>query len=171
MRPAFLDLPVYRLSQDNYFRQRLEFVEEMVDRAGGRERDPDVVRQIERHSTMQFGGQWIYNEIIGFIGLYFDGHQILGKYFETAAKRIVRTRRKIFEYKAHKLAAEISIPFQPGEPFDPTNDTIFDVVRQYVDRCREALPNRWIEDAQLLKLGPFLDWRGLLVASQSSLSD
>jgi hypothetical protein len=171
MRPAFLDLPVYRLSQDDYFRQRLEFVEKMIDRAGGRERDPDIVRQIERHSSLQFGGQWIYNEIIGFIGLYFDGHQVLGKYFEVTAKRIVRTRRKIFEYKTHKLAAEISMPFQPGEPFDPTNEEIFDVVQQYVERCREALPNRWIEDAQLLKLGPFLDWKRLLAASQSGHAD
>ena len=89
MHQPFFDLPIYRLSKDDYFRQRQQYVEEVIDYADGRnERDPDIVRQMESHANGIYGGQWIYNEIIGFVRLYFDGSQVLGAYFRTNAKRL-----------------------------------------------------------------------------------
>jgi hypothetical protein len=78
---------------------------------------PEIVRQIESHANRVYGGQWIYNEIIGFVRLYFDGSQVLGAYFRTSAKRISKTRKKTFEWIAHKLAPEVELPYEPGRPF------------------------------------------------------
>jgi hypothetical protein len=77
------------------FPQRRQYVEEVIDRAGGRhERHPEIVRQIESHANRVYGGQWIYNEIIGFVRLYFDGSQVLGAYFRTSAKRISKNSKE-----------------------------------------------------------------------------
>lgn len=165
MHQPFFDLPIYRLPQEDYFRQRDQYVEELIDRAGGRdERDPDVVRQIELYAHRTYGGQWIYNEIIGFIGLYFDGSQVLGVYFRTDAKRITRTRKKTFEWIAHKLAPEVELPYDPGRPFNPTSEEILSAVTKYIDRCKKELPKRYIDDSQFMRVAAFIDWRALWTA-------
>jgi hypothetical protein len=65
MHQPFFDLSIYRLPEDDYFRQRRQYVEEVIDRAGGRhERHPEIVRQIESHANRVYGGQWIYNETV-----------------------------------------------------------------------------------------------------------
>ena len=102
-----------------------------------------------------FGGMWRYNEIIGYIRLHFLGTQIRGEYYAVRAKRIVRTRRKEFEYKTWNLAGEISIP-----P-DASNEEIFDAVRRYVGRCRGVLTRRVVDDESLEALGPHIDWQAL----------
>jgi hypothetical protein len=165
MDKPFFDLPIYRLPSEEYFRQRDQYVEELVDRSGGRfDRDPDIVRQIESYANRAYGGQWIYNEIIGFIGLYFDGSQILGAYFRTSAKRIMKTRKKTFEWVSHKLAPEVSLPYHPGRPFNPTNEEILGAVLEYIDRCKKELPKRYIDDSQFMRVAPFIDWKALWAA-------
>ncbi|MGE6275342.1 hypothetical protein ACLHZY_06995 [Aeromonas media] len=103
-----------------------------------------------------YGSVWDFNEIIGYIKLHFVGNQIRGEYWAVKARRIVKTRKKEFEYKTHKLAAEMSI----SRGLD--NNEIFEVVTQYIDRCRKELKNRYIDDAQLKTIGEFVDWRKLM---------
>lgn len=45
---------------------------------------------------------------------------------------------------------------------DLDNNEIFEVVTQYIDRCRKELKNIYIDDAQLKKIGEFVDWRKLM---------
>jgi len=164
MDRPFFDLPIYRLTEDEYFQQRDQFVEELVAQSGGRDRDPDIVRQIEFYAHQKFGGQWIYNEIIGFVRLYFDGSQVLGAYFRTTGKRIIKTRKKTFEWVSHKLAAEVSLPYSPGRPFDPTSEEIVCAVLEYIDRCKQELSNWYIDDSQFLRVAGFIDWKALWTA-------
>ena len=99
-----------------------------------------------------------YNEVIGYIRLHFFGSQIRGDYFGVIADRIVRTRRKTFKYRTHKLAPEINIP--PGA----ANSEIAELVKQYVNDCRKELPggNRRYVDTELLDaLAPHIDWRAV----------
>jgi hypothetical protein len=171
MHQPFFDLPIYRLSEDDYFRQRRQYVEEVIDHAGGRtERDPEIVRQIESHANRIYGGQWIYNEIIGFVRLYFDGSQVLGAYFRTNAKRITKTRKKTFEWIAHKLASEVNLPYEAGRVFNPTSDEILSAVTEYIDRCKKELPKQYIDDAQFMRVAAFIDWKALWTASGEALN-
>jgi hypothetical protein len=165
MDQPFFDLPIYRLPEEDYFRQRERYAEELIDHAGGRdERQPDIVRQIELNANRKYGGQWIYNEIIGFIRLYFDGSQVLGHYFRTNAKRITRTRRKTFEWITHKLASEVDLPYDAGRPFNPTSEEILSAVTKYINRCKKELPKQYIDDSEFMRLAAFIDWKALWTA-------
>jgi hypothetical protein len=78
-----------------------------------------------------YGGAWSFNEIIGYIQLHFLGWQIRGDYWRVAAKRIVRTRKKLLKWCTHKLASERDLPG------DSSNAEIFRIVRSYVASCAE----------------------------------
>jgi hypothetical protein len=151
----FFDLPVYRLPESDYQEDLERFVQEQLDRAGGTSRDADIQFEIREHARKSFGGPWRYNEVIGYIRLHFFGSQVRGDYFAMQAKRTVKTRRKIYWKVSHKCAPEIAIPR------DATTDAIFGVVHSYVDRCRQELRGRFIDDSDLLTLGKYIDWKGL----------
>jgi hypothetical protein len=53
----------------------------------------------------------------------------------------MKTRKKTFEWISHKLAPEVSLPYQPGRPFNPTSEEIFGTVIEYIDRCKKELPS------------------------------
>lgn len=104
-----------------------------------------------------YGGAWRFNEIVGYIRLYFLGTQIRGEHHGVYKSRIVRTMTKPFEFIHWKLAPEIEIP----HPI--TDEGIFRAVLEYVDDCRKELPRRHIDSTSLMVLGKHLRWRELLL--------
>ncbi len=70
-------------------------------------------------------------------------------------KRMVRTRRKVFEYRTHKLAPEINVPPELS------SDELFKLVKQYLADCRQELPGRHIDETMLDAFGPYVDWHRL----------
>ena len=166
MNTDILTLPVYRLSREKYHKQREKYVNDNMYRGSTghikfqkefHAKNPDIKHQFESHLINKFGGCWEFNEVIGFIKLQFLGTQVRGEYFEIKAKRITRTRKKIFEYITHKLAPELEIKRGAN------NQEIFGVVKDYVSDCYKELPEgRFIEDEQLKSIGPFINWRALL---------
>ena len=97
---------------------------------------------------------WEFNEIVGHIKLYFHGSQVRGEYWGTTAKRIVRTRRKQFEYKTHKLYVEKSIR-------NSSNEAILAVVEEYLDGCAAELQKRHIDLREFNTIKSHIDWLGL----------
>lgn len=166
MDTEFLILPVYRLSSEKYYVQREEYVENNLYSSNNAEinllsrqvhkNQPQVKLQAEAILRNSYGSAWDFNEIIGYIKLHFVGTEIRGEYWAVKSKRIVKSTRKEFEYKTHKLAPEISIPKKAS------NNLIYGIVTGYVDSCRLELKNRYIDDAQLKIIGPFLNWRELM---------
>jgi len=166
MSTEIMTLPVYRLSRDKYYKERAMYVEGVMYR-GHKEhvevkkkfhaKYPELKVQFEDYLNNKYGGCWDFNEIVGFINLHFLGSQIRGEYFSVKAKRITRTRKKIFEYSTFKLAPELDVGL------DSSNQEIFNVVIKYIADCYKELPKgRFINDRQFKTLGPFLDWRALL---------
>lgn len=153
--PDFFDLPVYRLTEEKYYADLERYTDERIEAAGGPNRNANAILHIRQHSTEAFGGPWEYNEIIGYIRLHFVGSQIRGEYFAPASRRVVKSRRKIFWMQTHKLAPEVQISF------NPTSQSIFKLIVEYVDACKAELPRRYIDSRQLMRLGPFVDWKGL----------
>jgi hypothetical protein len=163
--PYFCDIPVYRLKEDRYYQEMGSFIEKQMY-PGPPEQDamnrdfysknPDQEVSFRDHLRLQFGGAWPYNEIIGYIQLHFLGTRIRGEYWQVKAKRIQRTRRKMFEWRTWKLAAETEIP---GEATSPE---IFALVLEYLDDCAKELKGRYIDASRLKTIGPYVDWRALL---------
>ena len=104
----------------------------------------------------RYGGSWQYNEIVGWVQLFFLGSQIRGEYWGVDAKRITRTRKKQFEFKSLKLVPEIDIPHAA------TNSEIFGVVQDYLSECQKKLKHRYIDTSRLELIGPYVDWRRLI---------
>ncbi len=165
----FFDIPVYRLSSEKYY-EELDTYKNKHLYDGWNEEDKKLKKQFyekyperkanfEEHFFKKFGGQWEFNEIIGYIKLYSVGTQIRGEYFQIDKKRIIKTRKKVFEWKCDKLVPEIA--FYEGD----TNTVIFDKICNYLEDCRKELKYRYLDLDNFVKIGKYLDWQELLNSS------
>jgi len=160
----FLDLPIYRLGDGRYYQERDAHVDRTLfppgspyseQRRADEKKKPSSLAGIRDHFEKSYGGCWRYNEIVGYIRLHFLGSQVRGEYYGVNRRRIVRTRTKQLEYRTWKLAPEVDIPR------DATDSDIFSAVIRYVDDGRTEVKGRFIDDSQLIMLGPYINWREL----------
>lgn len=161
----FYDLPIYRLRRDDYYRDRERYVEKLMFPAHGRQAefvrsmaktDPDSFAAWRSTIEHSYGGCWEFNEIVGYIRLHFLGTQVRGEYFAPSKKRIVRSRRRTFDYQTWKLAPEIDI----AAPYETSQ--ILSAIREYIQDCRRELPRRYIDDSIFEQISPHVDWQALL---------
>ncbi|WP_353402076.1 hypothetical protein [Pseudophaeobacter arcticus] len=83
MEKYFFDLPVYRLTKSKYYKWRDETQirphEENWLSVRGRPMPQESKNALDQHVYEKYG-PWEFNEIIGYIRLYFLGSQIRGDY-------------------------------------------------------------------------------------------
>jgi hypothetical protein len=156
----FHDLPVYRLTEEAYYKARDKQIADFVAYARkglgpSPEQEKELTKNMEQHDYDKYG-PWCFNEIIGYIRLHFRGSQVLGKYFSVKRDRLVKTRKKTLVYRTHKLAPEHSVPQHA------TNEQILKVICDYVDACRKEEPRRRLDDTWLRTIGPFVDWNSVM---------
>jgi hypothetical protein len=160
----FFDIPVYRLPEERYYRERDKHVEGVVYpedspfnevRREKEAADPHHNIAIRDHLQRAYGGCWRFNEIIGYIRLHFLGSQVRGEYYGVRKQRVVRTRTKTLEYITWKLAPEFDIPHPQ------TNAEIFETVRRYLNACRRELPERYLDTELFEGVGKHIDWCSL----------
>lgn len=160
MEKYFFDLPVYRVSKDEYY-QWFESQKQPARKtwqAVGNDMPRNTAVALETHLYERYG-PWNFNEIIGYIRLHFLGSQVRGKYFSAEKKRNPVSRKKVFTYRTHKLAPEHNFFRDKRE----TNQAIWDGICQYVADCqRELTKGRVIDDSKLQALGPHVDWLAFL---------
>ena len=166
----FYDVPVYRLSHERYYKDMGEYIKKHM--CSGRpshkkmmedfyRREPARKREAQDRLRKSYGGTWEYNEIIGYIRLYFLGTQIRGEYWGVNSKRVVRTRKKILECKTWKLASEIDLHQEPDSL------SIFSKIMEYLGKCQKELKGRYIDTENLKTIGPYVDWKSLLEDSKN----
>lgn len=160
-----LDLPVYRLPEDQYYTERDAYVDKKMalispsstqNHLSTSDRLSDIEIRARNIFLDQYGGIWRYNEIIGYLRLYFLGYQVRAEYWRVAAKRIVRTRKKLFEFYDWKVATETELPA------DGTSSAIYDAIMEHIKDCAAALRDRYIDMTPLITLGRHVDWYALL---------
>ena len=161
----FFDVPVYRLPEDKYYREMEQHVDRTLfppeDSLSNSLREMDISGAVDNtalrgHIAKKYGGCWLFNEIVGYIRLFFLGSQVRGEYFAIGQQRMHRTRHKIFELKSLKLAPEVEI-------VDLTsNAAIFSAVLEYLSHCRKELKGRHIDSTSFEEFGRFVDWQSFL---------
>ena len=165
MVKRFFEIPVYRLPQERYYEEMTAYIEKVMypgppaHNAGLKrlhEKYPDIKINFEEHIRAAYGGAWDYNEIIGWVQLHFLGSQIRGEFWRVKAKRLVRSMKKVFEFRTLKLAPEISIPHEAD------NKEIYHLINKYLADCRKELKNRCLDTSRLDVVGPYVDWRALI---------
>lgn len=161
----FFDIPVYRLPEDKYYNDRERHIVKTICGAeiSRNEMTETQLYFLEKHGSSlaeRYGGAWEFNEIVGYIKLHVLGHQVRGEYFTTIPNRKVRTRKKQYIMATHKLAPEVSLNR------DSDNSGIYELILEYVERCRLELPLRYIDDSHIKTVGPYLDWLKLIGSTQ-----
>ena len=163
----FYDVPVYRLPKREYERKRHEYIENTLFPPDLWHRDELIARDKANPNenpgfrdlgTKSYGGAWIFNEIVGYIRLHFMGNQVRGEYFAVQRKRIVRTRRKQFEFLDWNLVPEREIPKCSS------SEEIYSIVLEYIEECRKEIKLRFIDSSGLERIGPYIDWKALYSA-------
>lgn len=163
----FQEVPVYRLSEEEYNKQIDSHVKKVIEETryghalyadymrAEDQKNPSSLISYQNSIVRAYGGAWRYNEIIGFIRLHFLGTQVRGEYYATERKRIVRTRRKQFSYQTWKLAAE--------EDFygEISSKSIYLAIMRYIEACRREVKGRYIDDYLIKQIGPYVDWLAL----------
>lgn len=154
----FMVLPVYRITQEAYLSSMDSHIQkEMYSTTKNIDFYKTNLRLREQHEGLLrclYGGPWEFNEVIGFIKLFFYGSQVRGEYWAVQSKRIVKSRRKQFEYKTHKLHAERRIR-------EKSNNHILESVREYIEGCKNELPRRHIDTREFEALSPHINWVSL----------
>lgn len=171
MREKYIyDVPVYRLSRERYYKDRDEYIRKHMYTGNPNHRKmmkdfykKHPTRKLEAEDRLQksYGGAWEYNEIIGYIRLHFLGTQIRGEYWGVNSKRVVRTRKKTFEYKTWNFAPEIDLHREPDSL------SIFSKIIEYLEKCQKELKGRYLDTDNLKAIGPYVEWKTLYEDSKN----
>jgi len=160
----FFDVPVYRLTKKDYESRQEKYVQDVMCEGGPYAQemyrlDTDIDQRTKGHLRLTYGGPWLFNEIIGFIRLYFYFTQIRGEYWRIDTKKIFRSRRKVFVFREWKVTYEEEIP--PGS----SSDEIFELLMKYLMRAQTELKNRYVDVSVFTRIGPCVDWIALFADS------
>lgn len=148
MKKYFFEISVYRISEaayrkqmDNYLRRNLQTYDgvrnSFLQSRKAREIHPNEM--LAGIYSKEYGGPWRYNEIIGYLRLYLFGNQIRVEYWQVQAKRIVKSRKKLFGRKSPKVVDEVTVK-------DVTsNNKIKEAVEAAVKSCEVKFRERCLD--------------------------
>lgn len=124
------ELAVYRIDENSYYRDFEKY------------RIKNINNHAPEHSSIHlkcFGGEWEYNEIVGFLKFYISGKtQVRVEYSETSCRRKVKTRNKIFTPQNSSFCT-IELPNKNS------NSEIMKIIESCIEHCRGRLKNRYID--------------------------
>ena len=172
MNNYFYDIPVYRTDEESDKQSYENFLKTNIlkfnlyknDNPGCFDEKRLILYEQNVHTISKnaFGGGWRYNQIVGYVRLYFSGNQVLGEWWCHTGKKIHRTtKRQIERSVCHKLAPEEDVDYHLDSA------SIFAVIMEYIKQCKQELPKgRYLDTSLLEKIGPYLDWRRLLRSSR-----
>jgi hypothetical protein len=161
---VFFDIPIYRVTRSKYESEQRSFIQREMLADGDRNvqemhrRNPSHKKFMENHFWEIYGGCWRFNEIIGFIRLHFFFTQIRGEYWRVTAKRITRTRKKVFALFDHKVTLEKKVPARS------TNRKIYSLIQKYLTRAQNErhLRKFYVDKSVFENVGPYIDWNALM---------
>ncbi len=142
------EIAVYRLAENKYNHELLNYISTINE---GVERPLD-----EGYLREQYGGPWQYNEIMGYLRFYRYGEsQIRCTYWETTAKRKVRTRKKTFVITSNSYCRVL---------FSNTasNTELANAMKKAVAHCENRLKNRSVDRRLFDSTVNHIDWKSVL---------
>jgi hypothetical protein len=141
---SLFELPIYRINKDSYYENFKKYVNENST--------------LHYQSSIDnFGGEWEYNEIIGYMKFYISGGtQIRVEYKETNAKKKVKTRKKTFVLNSDSFCVR-----QISTNMD--NPSLIESIKECIDNCKDRLPNRYIDTTFIDNTIGHTDWKSVIV--------
>jgi hypothetical protein len=162
-RRAFFDIPIYRVSKDEYAAEFDQYMNKLDNKEGPEaaalrkkldQEDPESAEQRRDIFRDSFGGAWQFNEIIGYIRLDFLGSQVRGKLWMANVKRVVKTRkRQLVQRSSEVVPVDI--------PRNATNDDVFRTIVRYLEAAKAKLRPYYVDTLIFDRIGPYVDWNRL----------
>ncbi len=145
---SLFEISVYRLGESDYYDQLSAHITKL-----------NVGKQCqldENYLRADYGGDWRYNEIVGFLRFYrYGANQIRCEYWETDAKKKVRTRKKRFIKTSDSYCnAHFSM--------EASNSELAGIMKSAVEHCEVRLTKRVLDRELFDSMVDFVDWRTLL---------
>lgn len=154
----FFELPIYRTSIEQFYQEVEKYIDKKFSKLNDFSKDyyennPKEKLGWEQGHRKDYGSIWEYNDIIGYIKLYFYGTQVRGEYWSVTAKRIVKTKKKDFICKDWSFGPAISVHFE--------NDSlgIYNKIIELIDFFKKQLKNRFVNTSKFDAIGPHIDWK------------
>lgn len=148
------EIPVYRLSKDKYYQKMETFIKAELLSID----DPAIKMKLTSSLRDKYGGNWEYNEIIGYLKLYKWGSKLRVYYYETNSKRKVKTRKKNFVKISDKYAdRQIYATW--------TNNELIKEIKGIISQCEDILKsdnkNFYLDRTIFDSLVDKIDWKNI----------
>lgn len=156
----FFELPIYRVTKEKYYKDMDEYIQNKFAKLNDfhREYYKNNLSKLAdwKHACREeYGSIWEYNDVIGYIKLYFSGSQVRADHWSVKAKRIVKSKKKEF------ICIEESIYGATTIHFEKESLGIYNKIIELVDEIKSTLRNRYIETSKFEAIGPYVDWKKL----------
>jgi hypothetical protein len=159
------DIPVYLCDKSSYDAKMDKAVEECLTdtfEARGLARTTDIEQliRIRERARVNFGGRWQYNQIVGWIRLFIEGGGVGGHLWWVNTNLLRRKMRRTFEFRTASNALATWLPD------DADSGLIFKRTLEAVEGLSKVpeFKGRYIDLSVFRRVGPFIDWRGLMAA-------
>jgi hypothetical protein len=152
----FFDLPVYRLSPEEYVHDWEKAITAERGRIAGLSGFviSDQMDQSLRAERYRRLGDWRFNEIVAYIRLHFSGTQLKATYHSAEKQRNSISRSKVFTERSRGLPYKLNL----GSQTKATNSEIWATIQEFVQDCKRQKKNCFIDDSTLMRIGPYMDW-------------
>lgn len=160
VKKYLFEIPVYRISEEAYRAEQDQYIKAHEPTYDGamsllNDQDSRSAAKLVGYYAKAFGGGWRYNEIIGFIRIYRCGVQIRAEYWQTDVKRIVKSRKKVFVRKSHKIVHEVAIKDLGS------NREIQKAIESCVDLCENHFIDRFLDIQTYRQILCKVDWTNI----------
>ncbi len=152
MDKYFFEIPVYRKSFDD-FHKELKIEKEKYANYP----DPLTKQIMEKDWDIRKSRIWYYNDVIGWMRLYFDGFKVIKwYYYQVDAKRLMGwIVKKKFVFQTHKII-ELWLP----EYKSLSNSDIYELIKRELERLAKTdFKKRYINLEIFNNVWPYIDWR------------
>ena len=166
MNNYFFEIPVYRISEVKYNEQMEDFIRKSVPTYEGHAqllqynlKNPENIHPdlpLVGVLCREFGGPWLYNEIVGYLRLYLYHSQIRVEYWQHDVKSIKKSRKRFYCRKSPKIVEEINIKDRRSK------SEIKEAIEAAVKLCECKFKDRFLDLNYFNMMKGYVDWAGVI---------
>ncbi|WP_027375705.1 hypothetical protein [Kaistella palustris] len=153
--PLIFEIPIYRCSNEKHSKEISTLRNNFYSQFAGLQQGLPF-EYYKFFIDDNFCYSWKYNEIVGYLNLYFLGNQFRIEYWFIKNERINKgIRKKKFIYLGKLSEKNIPTTYSSSE----IHNQVLDEYRKLANY--QKFRKRYIDLSQLLNIGKFIDWKNL----------
>ena len=150
---VLFELPIYRVTKETYKQEFYKYAEKNKQYNS----DSKIETKLNKNLKKDFGGDWQYNQIIGYLEFYILGNNIRCAYYQGFDKIATRNGKRKFKIYDDTLS---NVTIRDNY----TNEKIIEKIRYMIDHCsiQEMIQKRYIDTKNFDNISSFVDWKSYI---------